>query len=71
MKRKTILSRQTQEKYSDEAATDNDNKIQKKLNFCLLYAKFFFYFQKINLREWIWDVFVRKPGYMLKTEGFV
>ena len=32
------------------AATDNDNKI-KQLNFCLLYAKFYFHFQKINQRS--------------------
>ena len=50
------------------AATDNDGK-NKKLNFCLLYAKFYFHFQKINHRECIWDVFVQKLIYMLKIEG--
>ena len=30
------------------AATDNYSK-NKKLNFCLLYAKFYFHFQKINI----------------------
>ena len=49
------------------AAADNDNK---KINFFLLYAKFYFHFQKINQRECIWDVFVRKLSYMLKIEGF-
>ena len=52
------------------AATDNDSK-NKKLNFCLLYAKFYLHFQKINHRECIWDVFVQKLIYMLKIEGLV
>ena len=52
------------------AAADNENKI-KKLNFRLLYAKFYFHFQKINHRKCIWDVFVRKLSYMLKIAGFV
>ena len=50
-------------------ATDNDNKI-KQLNFCLLYAKFYFHFQKINQRACNWDAFVRKLNFMLKIEGF-
>lgn len=50
-------------------ATDNDTKI-KKLNFCLLYAKFYFHFQKINQRACNWDAFVRKLNFMLKIEGF-
>ena len=50
-------------------ATDNDIKI-KKLNFCLLYAKFYFHFQKINQRACNWDAFVRKLNFMLKIEGF-
>ena len=52
------------------AATDNDSK-NKKLNFCLLYAKFYFHFQKINHRECIRDVFVQKLIDMLKIEGLV
>jgi len=48
---------------------ENDNKI-KKLNFCHLYAKFCFHFQKINQRECNCDVFVRKLNFMLKIEGF-
>ena len=51
------------------AATDNDNKI-KQLNFCLLYAKIYFHFQKINQRACSWDAFVRKLNFMLKIEGF-
>ena len=39
-------------------ASDNDTKL-KKNNFCLLYAKFHFHFQKINLRECNWCAFVR------------
>jgi len=48
------------------ASTENDNKI-KKLNFCLLYAKFYFHFQKINQRACNLDVFVRKLNFMLKV----
>ena len=52
------------------AATENDNKISKKLNFYLLYAKFYFHFQKISQRAFNWDVLVRKLNFMLKIEGF-
>ena len=52
------------------AATDNDSK-NKKPNFYLLYAKFYFHFQKINYHDCIWDVFVQKLIYMLKIEGLV
>jgi len=65
------------------AVTDNDNEIiiiiiiiiiiviiMMKINVCLLYAKFYFHFQKINQRACNWDVFVRKLNFMLKIEGF-
>jgi len=50
------------------AAAENDNKI-KELNFFLLYAKFYFHFQKINQRACNRVVFVRKLNFMLKIEG--
>jgi len=52
------------------AAVDNDTKM-KKLNFCLLYAKFYFHLQKSNQRAGKRDGGVRKLNFMLKIEGFV
>ena len=50
--------------------TNKDRKL-KELNFCLLYAKFYLHFEKINLRECNWETFVRKLNFLLKIEGFL
>ena len=54
---------------SDKKQSPHSDNAQKKLNYCLLFAKYYFYCQKIKKKDIQWEEFKQRITYKLEIEG--